>query len=119
MAKKTDVNQSKEIRDLVKSMGKDASFRDVFGALKKNFEGHRFNENSCKQAYALGRRAAGFTRGKRVQKRKPGRPPGSVGRPKMAASSTRPAASGNGILQIIRAAKDLIAASGSTSAAKA
>src|SRR3954468_5474604 len=99
MARKADINQSKEIRELVKSMGRDASFRDVFGALKKNFEGHKFNENSCKQAYALGRRAAGFTRGKRVTKRKPGRPPGSVGRPRKVETSMRSASGGNGILQ--------------------
>jgi hypothetical protein len=118
MAKRTGINQSAEIRTLLGAMGKDTKFKEMFRELQAKHKGHKFNENSCQQAFALARRHLGFTKGKKSKR---------VLKPKTAmehavhggrGANGRDLRHGEGIVQAIRSARSLLAACGNADAAK-
>ena len=121
MAKKVAINQSAEIRSLAEKLGKGAKFKDVFEQLQAQHKGHRFNENSCQQAFSLARKKLGFvkrSKSKRVAlRRTKGHRVGSVhagnGRGNGAVAIE------NRVLAIVRAARQLIDLTGDSRAAKA
>ncbi|HEV3301421.1 MAG TPA: hypothetical protein VG055_17345 [Planctomycetaceae bacterium] len=63
MAKKPEINQSAEIRLMLEQLGKNASFKDVFAKLQAKYQGRKFNENSCQQAFTMARKKLGFAKG--------------------------------------------------------
>ena len=119
MAKKPDFNQSAEIRSILQELGKEAKFKDVFQKLRERHRGFQFNENACQQAFSIARKKLGFVKGpkaKRVVKPKGSRHRvggvrGAVGKGVLGIE--------NRVLEVIRAAKELIALTGDTEAAKA
>jgi hypothetical protein len=115
MAKKPELNQSAAIRSIAEKLGKNAKFKDVFAELQSQHKGRKFNENSCQQAFSNARKKLGFVKGpksKRVAKPKTtGRGVARVGKGVVGIE--------NRVLAVIRAAKELIALTGDSKAAKA
>ena len=99
MAKKPEINQSAEIRSILGQLGKDAMFKDVFEKLQAQYRGHKFNKNSCQQAFTDARKKLGFSKGPRR-----GKP---AARPK-AALAARVVPAGTPIAKTIRGDEGLV-----------
>jgi hypothetical protein len=83
MAKKTQPTLvlTEEAAKLIQKLGKDVGPSDAVAAFEKQHPNHGFTESSLKQAVSKARRDAGFTRGKKANKRHKGT------RPSMAAET--------------------------------
>jgi hypothetical protein len=103
MAKKATFNLSETIREFQKSH-RGVSAKDAFEAIKKAHSSHEINESTFKAVYY---KFAGGGKRKVVKRRKPVR----VGHDMVAIEDR--------VLAIVRAAKELIALTGDSKAAKA
>jgi hypothetical protein len=113
------INQSAEIRSIAEQLGKDAKFKDVFAKLQAQFPGHRFNENSCQQAFTLARQKLGFAPGPRRDKKTPAKPKVALAARVVPARSTSSSRADNGlVVDAITTAQKLIDVCGGREAAK-
>ena len=121
MAKKQGINQSGEIRSIAQQLGKDATFKDVFEKLQAQHKGHKFNENSCQQAFTLARKKLGFAKGRRGRKRSAAKPELAMAArvvPAERAAATRGRGSEGTVVEAMTTAQKLIAVCGGKQAAK-
>jgi hypothetical protein len=121
MAKKPDFNQAAEIRAILQELGEGASFKDVFGRLRANHKGYRFNESSCKQAFTMARAKLRFKKRQRPSKKAAAQPAVAMATRVIPAGGTaaKTAQAPKGlVVDALTTAQKLIAACGGKEAAK-